>query len=417
MDEPREEPAGKPAGEPDEELDRLRAALDRTDAEILRQLRARLDTVAEIARRKAGGLSFLRDPGREAALLARMEVEARAAGLDPLRTSEIFRQIIAMSVRVQEEHLLARERAERSARCSPRVAYQGGPGAYSHLAARKYFAGRADLEYAGFPSFALALRAAESGEAGYAILPIENAIAGSINEIYDLLHHTGLSIVGEEIFDIRHCLLALAPGSPSGLRRILSHPQALAQCSEFLRGLSECEVTSYFDTAEAVRKVREDGDPRQGAIASEEAGRLHDLTVIARDIANQDENWTRFVLVSAVRILPDPRIPAKTSLIFSAPHRQGALARCLAILAEHGLNLTKLESRRLPRRPWEYLFYLDFEGSLAQEPVGRAVEALRSECPSLKVLGSYPARTTAAGRPGRLGRSREGEAGRAPAGD
>jgi chorismate mutase/prephenate dehydratase len=403
MDEPREEPAG----EVREELDRLRAALDRTDAEILRQLRERLDTVAEIARRKAGGLPFLRDPEREAALLARVEAEARAAGLDPFRTSEIFREIIAMSVRAQEEHLLARERDERSAKSGLCVAYQGGPGAYSHLAARKYFAGRPDLEYVGFPSFALALGAAERGEAGYTILPIENAIAGSINEIYDLLHHADLSIVGEEVFEIRHCLLALAPGPPSGLRRILSHPQALAQCSDFLGELTGCEVTSFFDTAEAVRKVREDGDPTQGAIASEEAGRLHGLTIIARDIANQEENWTRFVLVSAVRILPDPRIPAKTSLIFSAPHRQGALARCLAILAEHGLNLTKLESRRLQRRPWEYLFYLDFEGSLAQEPVVRAVAALRAECPSLKVLGSYPARTTAAGRVGRLGRSRD----------
>ena len=209
--------------------------------------------------------------------------------------------------------------------------------------------------------------------------------------------------MGEEVWEVRHCLLALRRVRPSSLRRILSHPQALAQCSAFLRSLPKAEPVAYEDTAEAARKVRADGDPTQAAIASEEAGTLHGLVPIARDIADQPENWTRFVVVSALDVTPDPLTPAKTSLVLTTPHRQGALAHCLNVLAEHGLNLTKLESRPLPRRPWEYMFYIDFEGSLAGEPATLAVAALGRECPYLKILGSYPARTNATGdaSPGR----------------
>ncbi|MFI5168384.1 MAG: prephenate dehydratase [Thermoanaerobaculales bacterium] len=382
-----------------EALGALRATLDETDRELVDTLRRRLDLVREVAKIKKAGASFLRDQQREAEVLARVEARARELGLDPFRAREIFREVIAMSLKVQEEALLRRDSAARSARNARRVAYQGAEGSYSHLAARKYFAERADeMEFRGHPTFAAALHEAERGRAGYAFLPIENTTAGSINETYDLLRGTELHIVGEEIWEVRHCLLALAPIKPTKLRRILSHPQALAQCAAFLRGLAGVEAAAFEDTAEAARKVREDGDPTQGAIASEEAGHLHGLVVLARDIADQPENWTRFVLVSSLELTPDPRIPAKTSLVLTTPHRHGALAHCLAVLAEHGLNLTKLESRPVPRRPWEYLFYLDFEGSLAEEPAAMAVAALRRECPYLKVLGSYPARTTPRGQ-------------------
>jgi chorismate mutase/prephenate dehydratase len=377
----------------------LRARLDATDREILAALQRRLETVREVARVKRAGASFLRDQQREAELLARVEGEARELGLDPFRAREIFREVIAMSLKVQEEALLRREDAARSARHARRIAYQGAAGSYSHLAARKYFAERAgDMEFRGSPSFAAALHEAERGRAGYAFLPIENTTAGSINETYDLLRGTELQIVGEEIWEVRHCLLAPAPIAPAKLRRIVSHPQALAQCGAFLRTLRGVEIAAFEDTAEAARKVLEDADPRQAAIASEEAGALHGLAVVARDIADQPENWTRFVLVSSLELSRDPRIPSKTSLVLTTPHRHGALAHCLAVLAEHGLNLTKLESRPVPRRPWEYLFYLDFEGSLAEEPAALAIAALRRECPYLKVLGSYPARTTPSGR-------------------
>jgi chorismate mutase/prephenate dehydratase len=391
------------------DLDQLRGALDRVDRQLVESLGERLDTVAQIARLKAEGLPFLRDHDREAELLARIEGWARELGLDQFRTQEIFREIIAMSLKSQEEELLKRERVERSAKAATLVAYQGEPGSYSHIAARKYFASRADsMDFIGQPSFEMALRAAERGDAGYAFLPIENTTAGSINQTYDLLRQTELRVVGEEILHVRHCLLGLEGAAVGGLRRILSHPQALLQCARFIASLDGVEPVAAADTAAAAQAVGRAGDPTRAAIASEEAAELYGLSVLERGIADQAENWTRFVLISGLEIELDPRIPSKTSLVFTTAHHQGALANCLNVLAEHGVNLTKLESRPVPRRPWEYMFYLDLEGSIQAEATSLAVAELRRECPYLRVLGSYPARTTADGAVDRMDPARPG---------
>ncbi len=391
------------------DLDHLRGALDRVDRQLVEALSERLDTVAQIARLKAEGLPFLRDHDREAELLARVEGWARELGLDQFRTQEIFREIIAMSLKSQEEELLKRDRVERSVKAATLVAYQGEPGSYSHLAARKYFASRADsMGFVGHASFESALRAAERGEAGYAFLPIENTTGGSINQTYDLLRQTELRIVGEEILHVRHCLLALEGTELTDLRRILSHPQALVQCARFIASLEGVEPVAAADTAAAAQTVSRGGDSSQAAIASEEAADLYRLTVLARGIADQVENWTRFVVISGLEIELDPRIPSKTSLVFTTAHRQGALAHCLNVLADHGVNLTKLESRPVPRRPWEYMFYVDLEGSIQAEPTSLAVAELRRECPYLRVLGSYPARTTADGAVDRMNPARPG---------
>jgi chorismate mutase/prephenate dehydratase len=386
-----------------DELEILRQRIDETDRRLLETLATRLAHVAEVGRLKVKGSPFLRDLDRETRLLARVESIARELRLDPFRATEIFREVIAMSVKVQEETLLDRRVKERALGNAHRVSFQGAEGAYSHLAARKYFGDReGTMEFRGFPTFSRALSEAESGEVGYAFLPIENTTAGSINETYDLLRHTSLSIVGEEILEVRHCLLGLPGSSLPGITRVVSHPQALAQCTHFLAELPGVTAVPFVDTAEAARHVKETGDLTLGAIASEEAGQRHSLEILKRDIADQEENWTRFVVVSALALTPDPRIPTKTSLVFSAPHRHGALAHCLNFLDAHGLNLTKLESRPVPRHPWEYLFYVDFEGAETEDAAARAIASLTAECPYLKVLGSYAARTTKKGRVDRL---------------
>jgi chorismate mutase/prephenate dehydratase len=379
-------------------LEGLRGKLDEVDRRLLEVLQERLQTVAVIAQIKAEGLSFLRDHERETELLARVEGWARELGLDGFRTHEIFREIIAMSLKAQEEALLKRDQVERSARGALRVAFQGIEASYSQLAATKYFAARsASMEFVGQRTFAEALAMAESGEVGYAFLPIENTTAGSINQTYDLLRQTNLRIVGEEILHVRHCLLGVEGAEPATLRRVLSHPQALTQCSRYLAGLGEVELVAFEDTAASAREVRRAGLATQGAIASIEAAETYGLRVLEEGIADQEENWTRFVVISGLEIELDPRIPSKTSLVLTTPHREGALAHCLNLLAEHGLNLTKLESRPVPSRPWEYLFYVDIEGSVDSESAALGIAELRRECPYLRVLGSYPARTTAAG--------------------
>ena len=274
------------------------------------------------------------------------------------------------------------------------VGYQGTDGAYSQIAAEQHFAAHGVVPVTrGYESFADLLSAVAKGDVHYAMQPIENTTAGSINEAYDLLARMDLHLIGEEVLRVQHCLLGL-PGSQLGsIRRVFSHPQALAQCSVFLAGLRDCAVIAFTDTAMSVTKVRDEADPSQAAVASERAGQLYGLPVLQRNIANQEFNYTRFVVVSAT-----PRDfaldePCKTSLIFTTRHERGALVRCLNILADHDLNLTKLESRPRPETPWEYLFYVDFEGNKALPAVRDALAAVQKHTTFFKLLGSYPIRT------------------------
>jgi len=386
-----------------EDLKDARLTLNELDRELVELLRKRLETVAEIAKIKEEGLDFLRDHERESELLDRIEGWARELGIDQFRVQEIFREIIAMSLKAQEEVLLHRDRVERSVGAALRASFQGTVGAYSHIAARKYFAARSsEMEFMGTETFAEALELAETGTVGYAVLPIENTTAGSINQVYDLLRNTSLEIVGEEILQVRHCLAGMPGSSIDGIRRVLSHPQGLIQCSNYLAALEGVEHVAFSDTAASAQEVTRVGDPTQAAISSEEAAEVYGLEILARGIADQDENWTRFVVISGIEIEIDPRIPAKTSLVFTTRHHQGALAECLNLLAEHGLNLSKLESRPVPRRPWEYLFYVDVEGTLRTDSAALAVAELRRMCPYLRVLGTYPARTTIDGAVDRI---------------
>jgi chorismate mutase/prephenate dehydratase len=277
------------------------------------------------------------------------------------------------------------------------VGYQGTEGAYSQLAAKHHFAGAEQaIRCIGYHSFREMLEAVRAGAADYAVLPIENSIAGSINDSYDLLAKTGLSLVGEEFQPIAHCLIGAADVAVADIRRVYSHPVALAQCGEFLETLEDCHVEAFVDTAMAVEKVKRDADPTQAAIASEEAAALHGLPILRREIADHPENYTRMVIVAREPAHHGEGVACKTSLIFSTIHEQGALARCIAIFADRGLNLTKIESRPKPHTPFEYVFYVDFEGDVDRETTQAALRDLEAVTTFLKVLGSYPIGRTGA---------------------
>lgn len=273
------------------------------------------------------------------------------------------------------------------------IGYQGTEGAYSQLAAIRHFAeSPKSVRCEGFHSFREMLEALRDEKVDYAVLPIENSIAGSINESYDLLAHMGLSLVGEEFQPIAHCLIGAAEVPVTDIRRVYSHPVALAQCGAFLEGLEDCHVEAFVDTAMAVEKVKADADPSQAAIASEQAAVLHGLPILRRDIADHPENYTRMVIVASQPAHYGPDVSCKTSLVFSTIHEQGALARCISIFAERGLNLTKIESRPKPDSPFEYIFYVDFEGNIDASATQEALEELRTVTTFLTVLGSYPSR-------------------------
>ncbi len=281
----------------------------------------------------------------------------------------------------------------------PVVAYQGIEASYSHAAAIRHFARRGVRpELRSSSSFKEMLEAVATGEASWAVLPLENTTAGSIHEAYDLLAKMGLAIVGEEIQRVDHCLVAMPGATLDTLRRVWSHPQALAQCRDFLAALDHVEPRAYTDTAGAVRKVQDDGDPKQAAIGSEAAAHRYGLEVLRRDVADQPENYTRMLVVARSPVEYDPTIPCKTSLLLSTRHEQGALAACLNVLASHGLSLTKLQSRPRPGSPFEYLFYLDFEGNVVDASVQEALAELRARTSSLLVLGSYPSASKAGAR-------------------
>jgi chorismate mutase/prephenate dehydratase len=383
---------GDEAASGDGRLERLRAELDAIDDRIVEALADRLRVVGVIAAFKKTQPEALRDRPREQALLDRVDGLARALRIDPHFVVRLFREIIDHSVRRQQAHLLDREPG-RDPQSVTVVGYQGTEGAWGHLAAQRHFGARAnEVDYRAFETFADMVDAVRGGLVHVAMLPIENTTAGSINEAYDLLGQLDVAIVGEEIQPVDHCLMAVEAVQLSKIRRILSHPQAIAQCSNFLQGLPHCHVEAFANTALAARKVREDQDLSQGAIGSEEAARIWGLHVIARHITNQRENYTRFVVVGPHPLPCDTRIACKTSLIFVTRHEQGALVSCLNVFARHGLNLTKLESRPKQGSPWEYVFYVDFEGNLQDAATSAALQEVAAHVLSLKVLGCYPAR-------------------------
>jgi chorismate mutase/prephenate dehydratase len=373
-----------------QDLAAMRKSLDDIDAVLVSALGERARLARQIAHVKAEGDGPVRDAERESALLQHRSAFGERLGLDPAFVRRIFREILDDSVRRQHDALHSRAA---DAEQEMVVAFQGTEGAYGHQAALQHSAvAQRPINFKAYGTFKDMLEAVIEGHADRALLPIENTTAGSVYESYDLLLRFNLSLVGEEIVDVRHCLLGVADVPVESITRIHSHPQALSQCSEFLSTLRSCEGVSAANTALAARHVRDVNDPRQAAIASEEAGAHFGLTVLKRDIANQPVNYTRFVVVSATPQPCDPRIAAKVSMVLSTRHEHGALVRCLNVIADEGLNVTKLESRPRPGTPWEYVFYIDVEGHIASPRMQAALAGLAERTVFVKVLGCYAAR-------------------------
>jgi len=376
----------------EEPLDQIRKTIDKLDQTIIKALGERQRIVREVLENKLQNSREIRDPGREEVIMESIREKAVEAGMDPYFLEQLFREVINHSVRYQTHALVDHQNAKKDDR-TIRVAYQGTDGAFSHQVAMRHFEQRYDeVLCIGFTRFEQAAEAVEKNDADVAMLPIENTTAGSINDTYDLLNEKDLFIIGEEILRVIHCLMAPKKVGLENIRRVLSHPQAIAQCSRFLAKMPRCHVESYFDTAMAARKVKNDGDLSQAAIGSAYAAELYDLEILERDLANQEGNFTRFVVVSRDRVSCDPQLNCKTSVIFATPDEKGALLKCLNLLGDFGINMTKLESRPRPNHPWQSLFYLDFEGNTEELRVADALKELKNKAQYVKVLGSYPIR-------------------------
>ena len=274
------------------------------------------------------------------------------------------------------------------------VAFQGEHGAYSEQAVRQHFG----VEIVTLPvrAFVDIIEPLKSGRADYGMLPVENSLAGTVLPAYDLLANTDLHVRAEVVLRVEHCLMAPPGTLLADVRRVRSHQQALMQCERSLRRL-RLEAVDYYDTAGAARDLAADPQPGTAAIASELAAETYGLDILARHLEDEDGNFTRFFVLG--REHPARRDPSKTSVILTTRHVPGALVGVLQELARRDINLTKIESRPLRNRPWHYLFYVDFEGHVDDEPVREALRGILMRTSFLKVLGSYPAAGPEADQP------------------
>jgi chorismate mutase/prephenate dehydratase len=266
-----------------------------------------------------------------------------------------------------------------------KVAFQGEIGAYSESAIYEFFGSAA--QPIPCKRFSDVFKSVESNEVDFGVVPIENSIEGSVTQVYDLFLEYDLKVYGEVVLKIAHCLIANPGTRLDSIKVIFSHPQALGQCRNFLEKLG-CELISTYDTAGSVKMIKEGNMVDAAAIASERAAKIYGMSILAKDISDNPNNYTRFFILSKFDAPPTGN--DKTSIIFSTRHVPGALYRALGEFALRGINLTKIESRPTRQRPWEYNFYLDFEGHRTEPRCAEALEGLKSNAIFVKILGSYP---------------------------
>lgn len=264
-----------------------------------------------------------------------------------------------------------------------KVAFQGEPGAYSEEAGYGYFD---KPEMVPQESFDDVFTAVASGACASGLIPIENSLAGSIHQNYDLLLRHELHIVGEYFLRVRHCLIGFPGAEISEIKHVISHPQALGQCAGYLREMG-IKPRPVYDTAGSVKMLKSSGEKTTAAIASKRAAEIYDMQILQESIEDNPENYTRFLEITPQPVMPNGE--AKTSIVFTLNNQPGALFKALSVFALRDIDLTKIESRPLPGKPWEYLFYVDFIGASGKEPAQNALDHLGEYALMMRMLGSY----------------------------
>lgn len=372
------------------DLTELRGQLDEVDAELVRLFEKRMQICEDVAEYKKETGRKVYDQAREQEKVRKV----RALASNPFNEKcmeELFMQLMSMSRKMQYRKLAeARERrlpfiAVDELDTSAYVVYQGAEGSYSQAATEAYFGKNAKTT--NVETFRDAMLALEEGSAAFAVLPIENSTAGIVSEIYDLLAEFEHFIVGEQMIRIEHCLLGTEGTTEESIRTVYSHPQSLMQCEHFLRQHPAWEQISMKNNAFAARKVAEEKNITQAAIAGAHAAEAYGLNIIKRGVNQAGNNTTRFIIISNQKIFL--KNAGKISLCFEVPHESGSLYHILSHFIYNDLNMTKIESRPVEGRTWEYRFFLDFDGNLADAAVRNALCGLREETRNLRILGNY----------------------------
>lgn len=375
------------------ELEKLRERIDDIDQALLNLFAQRMEVTQKVGEYKLAHSMAVLDEEREKEVLAGKTALAPEALKGDV--TALFETVMALSRRQQrrlvkvngpsyEAYLAQKAQAAHSPAADPKVVYQGEPGAYAEEAAVSYL-GEA-VSRRNLPTWEDVFAALQSGEADYGVVPIENSSTGSINQVYDLLAHFGAFIVGEVTLQVNHCLMARPGVGPEDIQAVYSHEQGLRQCAPYLKAHPAWNQIPLGNTAAAAKYVSESGAPC-AAIASERCARLYGLNVLARGIAQAEENATRFVVVAPHMELDQSR--DKISALFTLPHKAGTLHQIMAVFAAQGLNMMKLESRPIPGRAWEYLFFVDFSGSLLALEMDLVLQELTECASSFRILGNY----------------------------
>jgi chorismate mutase/prephenate dehydratase len=350
-------------------LEEMRKKIDAVDEKIVKLIAQRIQQSQAIGDEKQKSRKPIEDAKREGNVLAHIEALARAENLDEKEILSVYRQIIKLSKIVQ----------------GLTVAFQGEIGAYSEEAVFQYFGHSVTAKPS--ESFDSVFKLVEQGEASFGVVPVENSLEGSISRVYDLLLNSNLQVCGELDLRIIHCLIANRGATLSTIKKVYSHPQALGQSQTFLNHLG-VESISIYDTAGSVKMIKEQKMLDSAAVASARASEIYNMKILAREIEDNPNNFTRFFILSKTDSPPTGM--DKTSIVFSVKHEPGALYDAIKEFADSKINLTKIESRPTRQKAWEYNFYLDFEGHRQDKIVKDTLQRLEKHTLFLKVLGSYP---------------------------
>ncbi len=369
----------------------LRDQIDTIDKQIVELYEKRMEVCKEVAEYKIETGKKVFDKVREAEKIEKVKSIA-STEFNKYAVQELFEQIMSISRKMQYQ-LLAEHGCISKLPFIPfddfhakeaRVVFQGAEGAYSQAAMNQFFG--KDIKSFHVDTFRDAMTAIEEGRADFAVLPIENSTAGIVNEIYDLLTEFENYIVGEQIIKIEHCLMAVPGTKIADIDMVYSHPQSLMQSSNYLSKTGWQQI-GMKNNAFAAQKVKEDGRTNQAAIASEVAAEIYGLEILEKGVNNLKENSTRFIIVTNQKVFRSDA--KKISICLEVPNESGSLYHMLSHFIYNHLNMTKIESRPLEGRNWEYRFFIDFEGNLADSAVKNALSGLREEARNMKILGNY----------------------------
>ncbi len=375
-----------------ETLEALREKLDHIDEQIVQLYEKRMDVCGEVGEYKVKEGKKVFDRQRERDKLT--EVASKVSGdFNKKGIQELYQQIMSMSRKLQYQQLVEAGalgrlpfiRIDDLDKKNARVVFQGTDGAYGQAAMQQFFG--EDVNGFHVRTFRDAMEAIEEGAADYAVLPIENSTAGPVIEMYDLLDEFENYIVAETILPIVHTLSGLPGAKLSDIQRVYSKTEALMQTTRFLDDHPDWQKISVVNTAIAAKKVLKDQDISQAAVCSAYAAKIHGLEVLVDGINDVADNSTRFIVVTNQKVFLTNA--SKISIRFEVPHQSGSLYSILSHFIYNDLNMSKIESRPIKGRPWEYCFFVDFDGNLEDAAVKNAVRGLREEAKNLKILGNY----------------------------